>query len=105
MLLHGGGQTRHAWRHTAEHLARSGAVAYALDQRGHGDSDWVADGGYGFSDIASAATAVATTLGARHGTRPIAIGAALGGISSLLADGTSEREGRGPVLSAIVLVD
>ena len=25
LLLHGGGQTRHAWRHTAEHLARAGA--------------------------------------------------------------------------------
>ena len=37
LLLHGGGQTRHAWRRTAEHLARAGATAYALDQRGHGD--------------------------------------------------------------------
>ena len=42
LLLHGGGQTRHAWRRTAEHLARAGAVAYALDQRGHGDCEWVA---------------------------------------------------------------
>src|SRR5436309_3341989 len=37
LLLHGGGQTRHAWRRTAEHPGRSGAIAYALDQRGHGD--------------------------------------------------------------------
>ena len=105
MLLHGGGQTRHAWRHTAEHLARSGATAYALDQRGHGDSEWVADGAYGFADFGTDVTAVASTLTQRGGKRPIAIGASLGGIASLLAEGTAEREGRGPVLSAIVLVD
>ena len=33
LLLHGGGQTRHAWGRTAEHLARGGALAYALDIR------------------------------------------------------------------------
>jgi pimeloyl-ACP methyl ester carboxylesterase len=105
MLLHGGGQTRHAWRHTAEHLARSGAVAYAFDQRGHGDSEWIADGSYAFADFAADAAAVATTLSERSGKHPIAIGASLGGISSLLAEGTSERAGRGPILAAIVLVD
>jgi pimeloyl-ACP methyl ester carboxylesterase len=105
MLLHGGGQTRHAWRHTAQHLARSGAVAYAFDQRGHGDSEWIADGAYGFSDFAADAAAVAATLRQRSGKPPIAIGASLGGIASLLADGISEREGRGPILAAIVLVD
>ena len=25
-----------------------GRVAYAVDQRGHGDSEWVADGAYSF---------------------------------------------------------
>ena len=44
LLLHGGGQTRHAWRKTGELIARSAACAYAVDQRGHGDSEWVADG-------------------------------------------------------------
>ena len=39
------------------------------------------------------------------GERPIAIGASLGGIASLLADGTAERAGRGPLFAAIVLVD
>ena len=46
LLLHGGGQTRHAWRKTGELIARLGRVAYAVDQRGHGDSEWVADGAY-----------------------------------------------------------
>ena len=48
LLLHGGGQTRHAWRKTGEALAALGRVAYAIDQRGHGDSEWVEDGAYSF---------------------------------------------------------
>src|SRR5204862_3398341 len=73
LLLHGGGQTRHAWGRTAEHLARAGALAYAMDQRGHGDSEWVADGHYAFTDFAADAGAVAATLAERSGKRPIAI--------------------------------
>jgi pimeloyl-ACP methyl ester carboxylesterase len=105
LLLHGGGQTRHSWRHTAAHLARSGAAAYAFDQRGHGDSDWVADGAYTFRDFAADAAAMATTLAERSGRRPIAIGASLGGIASLLAHGGSEQAGKEPLFAAIVLVD
>jgi pimeloyl-ACP methyl ester carboxylesterase len=105
LLLHGGGQTRHAWRRTAEHLGRAGATAYALDQRGHGDSEWVADGHYAFTDFAADAAAVAATLMQRTGKRPIAIGASLGGIASLLAEGTAEGRGRGQMFAAIVLVD
>jgi pimeloyl-ACP methyl ester carboxylesterase len=105
MLLHGGGQTRHAWRRTAEHLGRPGAVAYTLDQRGHGDSEWVAGGHYAFTDFAADAAAVAATLTARSGKRPIAIGASLGGIASLLAEGEADKAGTGPVFASIVLVD
>ena len=105
LLLHGGGQTRHAWRRTAERLARAGWTAYALDQRGHGDSDWVADGAYGFADFAADAVAVADALAARSGERPAVIGASLGGIASLLAEGEAERSGRGSVFSALALVD
>jgi len=105
LLLHGGGQTRHAWRRTAEHLGRAGATAYALDQRGHGDSDWVAGGDYAFTDFAADAAAVARTLAQRSGKPAIAIGASLGGIASLLAEGEAEKAGNGPVFAAIVLVD
>jgi pimeloyl-ACP methyl ester carboxylesterase len=105
LLLHGGGQTRHAWTKTAEALARKGYMAYALDQRGHGDSDWMADGAYGFSDYAADAKAVAAELTRRSGTKPIAIGASLGGIASLLAEGEFERERNANIFSALVLVD
>jgi pimeloyl-ACP methyl ester carboxylesterase len=105
LLLHGGGQTRHAWKRTAEHLGRAGATAYAVDQRGHGDSEWVADGHYAFLDFAADAAAVARALTERSGKRPIAIGASLGGIASLLAEGEADKAGRAPVFAAVVLVD
>ncbi len=105
LLLHGGGQTRNAWRETAEQLARSGWVAYALDQRGHGDSEWIADGSYSFTEFADDVTVVADAITKRTGARPVAIGASLGGIASLLAEGKAERDGREKVFSALILVD
>jgi pimeloyl-ACP methyl ester carboxylesterase len=105
LLLHGGGQTRHAWRATAEQLARTGWTAYAVDQRGHGDSEWIADGAYSSFDFAADVKAVAGELTRRSGTRPIAIGASLGGIASLLAEGETERNEDSALLSALVLVD
>jgi len=101
LLLHGGGQTRHAWRRTAVEIARAGMTAYAVDQRGHGDSEWVADGAYRFKDFADDVTAVAAELTRRHGEPPVAIGASLGGIASLLAAG----EAKDPIFAALVLVD
>ncbi|HET9904572.1 MAG TPA: alpha/beta hydrolase [Xanthobacteraceae bacterium] len=105
LLLHGGGQTRHSWGRTAESLAAAGWVAYALDQRGHGDSEWIAGGAYAFEDFAADAAAVAESLAERHGSKPVAVGASLGGIASLLAEGEAARCGRAPVFSALVLVD
>ena len=105
LLLHGGGQTRHAWYKTAEQIARKGHTAYALDQRGHGDSDWVANGAYEFSDYAADAKVVAAELTRRSGTKPMVIGASLGGIAALLAEGESEHDKGANVFSALVLVD
>ena len=105
LLLHGGGQTRHAWRKTADRLGQAGWTAYALDQRGHGDSEWVADATYAFADFAADAVAVADALAARSGGRPAVVGASLGGIASLLAEGEAEKSGRGSVFSVLVLVD
>jgi len=101
LLLHGGGQTRHAWRRTAVEIARAGMTGYAVDQRGHGDSEWVADGAYRFKDFADDITAVAAELTRRHGEPPVAIGASLGGIASLLAAG----EAKDTIFAALVLVD
>ena len=105
LLLHGGGQTRHAWRKTADIIARMGRIAYSVDQRGHGDSEWVADGAYTFLDYASDVCALAATLAQRHGVLPVVVGASLGGNASLLAEGGEGRPEGGHVLSALVLVD
>lgn len=104
LLLHGGGQTRHAWRATAEAIAKTGRTAYALDQRGHGDSEWVADGNYGYEAFAADAKAVAQELTRRTGFKPTVIGASLGGMSALLAEGAAENAGE-RIFSALVLVD
>ncbi|MGE3998341.1 MAG: alpha/beta fold hydrolase [Variibacter sp.] len=104
LFLHGAGQTRHAWRRSAEQLSSAGWTTYAIDHRGHGDSDWHPDGAYEFRDFAGDVGAVADQIAVRHGgCRPAAIGASLGGLSSLFLLGMSEREP--PPLSALVLVD
>ena len=104
LLLHGGGQTRHAWQKTAERIARGGMTACALDQRGHGDSDWSPEGAYRFFDFAADVRAVAERLRGGAGS-PVAIGASLGGIASLLAYGAAHAEGTPPLFAALVLVD
>ena len=103
LLLHGGGQTRHAWRKTAGVIAKLGWVAYAVDQRGHGDSEWAADGAYTFPDFAADARTLANTLSQESGRRPVAVGASLGGVASMLAEG--EQGTNSGVFSALVLVD
>jgi len=45
VLLHGGAQTAHSWDDFAPGV-RNDYHVYALDQRGHGDSDWAPDGDY-----------------------------------------------------------
>lgn len=105
LLLHGGGQTRHAWRNTAERIAVSGSLAYAVDQRGHGDSAWVDDGGYSFFDYAADARRIADEIAIANERRPVAIGASLGGIAALLAEGLAQHDKAPPVFAALVLVD
>ena len=105
LLLHGGGQTRHAWRRTAVEIARAGWVAYAVDQRGHGESEWIATGAYAFQDFADDVTTVAAELARRHGAVPVTIGASLGGIAALLAAGNAQDRNLSPTFAALVLVD
>ena len=68
LLLHGGGQTRQSWGGTSQVLADAGFLALTVDQRGHGESDWAADGNYGISAYARDVRAVASQLGRPRGT-------------------------------------
>jgi len=105
LLLHGGGQTRHAWRKTAEDIAHAGHTAYALDQRGHGDSDWIGSGAYSFHHYAGDVRVMAQTLAQRSGQKPAVIGASLGGIAALLAAGEAQEKREPPLFAMLVLVD
>lgn len=97
LLLHGGGQTRHAWKGTAAVLAQRGYHAVAVDLRGHGDSGWSPDGSYVIDRFASDVREMASGFG----RKPILIGASLGGIASLIAAGEAPQ----PIAAALVLVD
>lgn len=96
ILLHGGGQTRHTWRHTASRLAHAGFHALAYDARGHGDSTWVEDGNYSDAAMAQDLACVVRTLD----KPPVLIGASMGGMTSLEALGSGVVEA-----AALILAD
>jgi len=96
ILLHGGGQTRHAWKNTARDLAAHGFYAMAVDLRGHGDSGWSPEGKYNIERFVADLRCVAASC---H-QPPVLIGASLGGITGLVAEGEGP-----PFLAALVLVD
>ena len=101
LLLHGGGQTRHAWGGTAATLAAAGLYVVSLDQRGHGDSDWDPDADYSHDPMIDDIRSVGAELAAEAGgTAPAFVGASMGGIISLLAIGERHVDAR-----ALVLVD
>jgi len=74
LLIHGGAQTAHSWDEVAPDLSRDHHVL-AIDQRGHGDTDWAPGGRYRRADFVadiraflddrgwSAATIMALSLG------------------------------------------
>ena len=98
VLLHGGGQTRHSWGTTLGAVARKGWHAYAVDLRGHGESDWAPDGDYTLDAFAGDVLAISHALA----SPPVLVGASLGGIASLAAIGEHTDE---TVARALVLVD
>ena len=98
LLLHGGGQTRHAWGATARMLARAGFYALALDLRGHGESDWCERGEYHPDAYAADVLEVIRGLENRA---PALVGASLGGMISVLIAGEIDPS----CVAALVLVD
>ncbi len=105
ILLHGGGQTRHAFAGTAQALAKSDWTAFTIDQRGHGDSDWVEGGHYSVFDFADDIAKVAGEIAKRFGSAPALIGASLGGMAGMIAEGKAAKMNLPPNFSALVLVD
>lgn len=96
LLLHGGGQTRHSWSQTARVLASAHWITISIDARGHGESGWAVDGDYGADAFVDDLQHVVASLP----RPPVLIGASLGGMTALLAEGE-----RGPLARSLVLVD
>lgn len=99
IFLHGGGQSRGAWRRAASALAGNGVTprAATMDLRGHGDSDWSSSGDYSLAAHASDLTAVIRDLG----SRVVLVGASLGGnVAAKVAADLGPK-----IVSALVLVD
>src|ERR687894_600820 len=79
MLLHGGNQTAHSWDLVSLALAGRFRVV-AVDQRGHGDSEWPRDGEASAEAMASDAERISAALGLR---RPVVMGHSMGGLVTM----------------------
>ncbi|MBS0561158.1 MAG: alpha/beta hydrolase [Proteobacteria bacterium] len=96
VLLHGGHQSAHSWDLVSLSLARRHHV-FALDQRGHGDSEWARDVEYGNHTMSLDAEAFIERFVPE---RPVLVGHSMGGRNAmLLAKRGTAR------LRAMVIVD
>ena len=96
LLLHGGAQTAHSWDEVAPDLARDHHVL-ALDQRGHGDTEWAETGRYQRADFVADIGAFLDDRGWRAAT---CVALSLGGLNALaFAAAHPER------VSGLVVVD
>ena len=79
LLLHGGNQSAHSWDLVSLHLADRFHII-ALDQRGHGDSEWARDADYSSHAMASDASSVLSELDIDSVT---VLGHSMGGMNTL----------------------
>jgi esterase len=96
VLLHGGHQSAHSWDLVSLHLAQRFHVL-ALDQRGHGDSEWARDVAYTNHEMSLDAEAFIGAMGLR---RPILMGHSMGGRNAMLLTRRTQS-----LLRALVIVD
>ena len=96
VLLHGGHQSAHSWDLVSLHLAQRYRVL-ALDQRGHGDSEWARDVTYSNHEMSLDAEAFIAAMGL---ARPVLIGHSMGGRNAMLLTRRNQA-----LLRAAVIVD
>lgn len=75
LLLHGGNQSAHSWDLVSLHLSDRYHV-FALDQRGHGDSEWARDQDYSIDAKVEDALAFVDDQGLEN---PVIMGHSMGG--------------------------
>lgn len=96
LLVHDRGQTREDWAVVAAALKMAGRHVINLDMRGHGDSEWPADGRYSLDAYVEDLRAVLAQLP----SRPTIVAAGLGGLAAVCALG----EDGAHLAAALVLV-
>ncbi len=79
LFLHGGNQSAHSWDLVSLSLADRYRI-YALDQRGHGDSEWARDAEYGPEPMARDALAL---IAQEQIDAPIVVGHSMGGMVTM----------------------
>jgi esterase len=79
LFLHGGGQTCRSWDVVCHELSQR-YRCLALDQRGHGDSEWSYEFDYGLAAYGGDVGALVDALGLQ---RPVVVGMSLGGMAGL----------------------
>jgi pimeloyl-ACP methyl ester carboxylesterase len=85
LLLHGYLEHAHVWDWVAPRLAEAGHHVFALDWRGHGDTEWVGAGGYyHFPDYVADLAGVVRGLGGNAAL----IGHSMGGHAAIQYAGT-----------------
>ena len=96
VFLHGGGLNAHTWDLVCASL-RSERHCLALDQRGHGDSEWSPEMDYTTESHVADIEAFLQALGLQ---RVVLVGMSLGGVNALAWAGQHSRR-----LAGLVLVD
>ncbi len=97
LLLHGYLEHAHVWDLVAPRLAQAGYHTFALDWRGHGDSEWVGAGGYyHFADYAADLGFLVRQLGGRAAI----VAHSMGATAAMLHAGTEPDR-----VSALALID
>lgn len=94
LLLHGYLEHAHGWDWVAPRLAAGGYHVFALDWRGHGESEWIGAGGYyHFVDYVADLDGLLRQLGAPV----LLVGHSMGGGAAVLYAGTAPQRVRGLV--------
>lgn len=97
LLLHGFLEHAYTWHLVAPRIAAAGYHVYALDWRGHGDSDWVGAGGYyHFADYVADLAFIVPQLA----ERVVLVAHSMGGGAALVYTGTQPER-----VSALVVVE
>jgi pimeloyl-ACP methyl ester carboxylesterase len=96
VLVHGFGNEAHIWDDFAPCVAEAYHVV-AIDQRGHGESDWDSEGRYEYDNLVADLEAVVDGLGFE---RIVLVGHSLGGRVAMLYAGRHPEK-----LAGLVIVD